>query len=95
MVVETAINLPPYFEPSLNEFQVIYRTYESEQWEYKLPPTYDPENDPISISFDLNAIGSFMYFDFEDGNLILKIDDLSSQSIQSGFYQIQVEISDG
>ena len=93
LIVDTAINDPPYFDPPLDDsFPVqIQLTQSSESWELKLPSVLDPEGRQVTVTAILNQA---KFIDFSESAMKLTIDDLSDSSINSGFYEIQFILQD-
>ena len=59
-ILET-VNQTPTFDEELSTFQIIYKTEEAESWSYTLPPTSDPDQDPVSIFVD-TGLSTFVGF---------------------------------
>jgi hypothetical protein len=55
---------------------MIFKTIEPTSWFYSLPPTSDPDADPVSITVN---VGTATFIKFSGGNLV--IDDLSATNI--------------
>ena len=94
IIVESAINFPPYFDPPLDDIfpAQMQLSYNSGSWSLDLPSVIDPEGKAVDVIADLGSASDFM--EFSQSELTLSVDDLSDSGIESGFYEIIFKLID-
>jgi len=87
-------NTPPRFESSVASPLEVIKTLNETAWSYSLPRVVDTdEDDTVTVSASLGFAATFI--ELEESDLAFKIQDLSSELVTEGSYNLKVTLDDG
>jgi len=87
-------NTPPRFENSVSSQLSVTKTLNVTAWSYPLPRVIDTdEDDTVTVSATFGFASTFIKL--EESDLAFKINDLSSELVIEGSYNLTVTLDDG
>ena len=92
--MEVDKNTSPRFENSVSSPLSVTKTLNVTAWSYPLPRVIDTdEDDTVTVSATFGFASTFIKL--EESDLAFKIDDLSSEIVIEGSYNLIVTLDDG
>jgi len=84
----------PRFEKLVDSPLEVIKTLNETTWSYSLPRVIDTdEDDTVTVSASMGFASTFIKF--EESDLTFTINDLSSDLVIEGYYNLKVTLDDG
>ena len=84
--MEQGVNSKPEFVEEPAKFLEVQKTESVTPWSYQLPFTADADGDEVTLTVDVPEQAAFIFYNSTLAKF--SIDDLSSESVVAGTYQI-------